>query len=221
MFKNAQEIFDTYVVKANRQFPDQQSKVARVERLRQERRMAMSHGIIQNELDEVQSFDSYSLDRDGKVYFAWYINEDSGYTDEVPVAIQNDIEAEVHLSQDDIQPKCQWILHWLLSPSGAVDGRSKPVWVYVHEVFKNGCDDQGYEMLCIERSSLDRPTKPFNEKEDLFINSFRSVMNREEFAELRGKSNAKWRLKDKMRLTEKFVSELQKDYIRSKKESRI
>ena len=210
--QKAQEIFDTYVMKAKAQFPDQQSKLARVERLRQDWRKAISLGFTKNERGEVQSFGSYRPGRDGKVYFAWYINEDTGYTDEVPTVIQNDIIAEVHLSPEDIKPKRQWILHWLLSPNGTVDGRSKPTWVYIHEVFDNGCDDEDYEMLCIQRSSLFLPPRPFDEKDPHFVKSFRNVMNRDEFSRLRGESDAKWRLKDKVHLTKKYISALQEEY---------
>lgn len=219
--QKALELFDRYVSKAEEQFPDKQSKLKRIEKLRQDWRKAVAQGLTENELAEVQNFSCYRSDRDGRVYLAWYINEDSGYTNAVPVTIQNDIKLEVHLSPDDLKPRSQWILHWLMSHTGAVDGRSKPTWVYIHEVFDNGCDDEGYEMLCIQRSSLFLPPRPFDEEDPHFVESFRKVMNRDEFSRLRGESDAKWRLKDKVRLTKKFISALQEEYGRGLQKGEI
>jgi len=208
--QKAQELFDDYAAKARVQFPDEQSKVIRVEKLRLDRR---KHNMIESESNKVPSFGSYKPSRDGKVYLAWYVKEETGYTDVVPDAIQREIVEEVHLSSDDMKPQCQWILNWLLSPSRFVDGRSKPEWVYVHEVFEDGCDDKGYEMLCIQRASLPVPPKPFDEKEPNFVESFQKVMNRSDFSELREGTNSKWRLQDNIKLTEKFISELHKEYL--------
>lgn len=66
--QKAQELFDRYVVKAESEFPDEQSKLVRIEKLRQDRNKAIEQNLINNEDGEVRKFDSYRPDRDGKVY---------------------------------------------------------------------------------------------------------------------------------------------------------
>jgi hypothetical protein len=208
----AKTLFDKYLTRAKNKFPDKKSKLDRIEKLRKEHRKAISHGLIQQNITRLKSFSDYSHERDGIFYFSWYVNGYTEYTDYVPKNVQDDIAAEVHLSPDDLKPDCQWILYWLKTSSGKVDRRSSPSWVYVHELFENGCSDNGYEMLCLQRKSMHVPKKPFDETDPIFIKAFRNVMNYEKFSTLRGISSDKWRLRDKIEETKQLMVMLQGEY---------
>lgn len=135
------------------------------------------------------------------------------YTDSVPTEIQNDIKEAINLSPDDVKPEHQWILYWKRNQAGKVHGRERPTLVYVHEVFENGCTCEDYDMLCIQRTSKNVPPGPFDESDPYFIKSFRNVMNRAEFAELRGVSDSIWLMQNMIQLTERFISELNNEYL--------
>jgi hypothetical protein len=226
----AQKIFERYVSLARDAFPTEQECIDRVEKLRRQRRHAQAHGVPLPDSDErsgdeptpedlLPTFGHYRPDRDGRVLCAWYgPSGDYDYTDAVPVAVQEDIVYECHVAPDDLNPEDEWILGYRarvnephLTHLG--HGERRPWLFYVHEVFENGCDEEGYETLCIQRESLRVPPKPFDESEPRFVDAFHDVMNREAFRSLRWETNEKrWRLREHTELNSLFFAALQEQY---------
>ena len=212
--KEANDLFNSYLHKAKAQFPNKEKKVKRIEKLRIDHRKAITQKLLPEESKEIRKFSDFNVDSHGMVYFTWHFNEDTDYTDNVPIGVQSDIANELHLSRRDKKPINQWVLTWLASSRGTVDDRSKPSLIYIHEIYENGSSDEGYERLCVERTTLKTPNKPFDENDPKFIEAFRKVIKESQFASLTYENDDEWLISDNEDLMKKLLVCIKDEYIK-------
>ncbi len=214
----ANKLFERYREAAKRQYENYEQKQTKLDFLREKWNKAYAQGLLNDDMEyKIRTFDQYSAEIDGMVYVSYCINEDSQYKD-LDNMIINDIYAEVHLSPNDINPINQWVLLWVVTQRNTVNRRINPWLTYIHEMYENGCNDEGYENLFIQRASLETPPKPFDETDRCFINSFRSVMNQKKYAPLRGihdDENHIWQLRDNREITLRFLADLREEYLKN------
>ncbi|WP_420870908.1 phospholipase D-like domain-containing protein [Halorhodospira halochloris] len=207
LLEEASRLFWEYLQKAKKSYPDERSKRDRLEELREKHRKAIVNQLIHVPLIRAKkSIFDYDPDYDGMVYIAWYVDGEFDYTDAIPQPVQDDIKKEVHLAPTDMRPTNQWILTWKQTSRGYADRRTKPDWVYVHKVFSDACDDEEYEMMCIQCASLTVPQEPFDAKDKVFVDAFWEVIDQPEFEGLRGIENGVWRLRDNQSLMREFLN---------------
>jgi predicted nucleic-acid-binding protein len=220
--ETSRNLFERYINTAQKQYPNKKSKLERIDKLREENRKALAHGIYELEekdMNRVKPFNEYSCERDGLVFFVPYLGGETVYDPSLPEVIMDDIYSIVHLSPKDIKPTSQWILHWKITGKGFVHGKFIIEWVYIHEVFDNGTQDPGYEAVGIQRESLNIPeNKPFDETDPQFLAIFKKVMDKGYYDDLRNGvedelGNCVWTISGNEKLMAEFVSEIHEEYV--------
>ncbi|WP_058553422.1 phospholipase D family protein [Thiohalocapsa sp. ML1] len=223
--RTARDLFDGYAREAEQECPTTRDKLALLHKLRRQRRRAEVYDVSLSDdpppVDAVDRFGDYNVDRDGEVFCAWVMSDETEYTENVPEEVRSAIADEIHLAPDDLDPEQEWFLYYHVhgNDPGLHLGR-RPVLLYVHRLFEDGCTDEGYEKLGVQMSDLRLPKPPFDVEDHCFVQAFREVMSRDEFAVLRGAAaddpgefaEDTWRFNDHRELNRRFLGELKRVY---------
>ena len=180
--KKLNGVFDCLMERAKDQYPTMQSKKTRLEELEKSWGSAISGGIIRGKKSNDQSFENFELLGNSHFYIRCYQPGNFEYADDVK-AIQDLMKEDAHFDRNDKVEKNKWVLLWQMTNSSKPDGRVKPRWLYIHEVFENGIIDEGYEYpkCAMQRNDMETPDPPFEITGDI-ISAFKKVVQEESVA---------------------------------------
>jgi len=180
-------LFNEYVESAGKLYLDTDAKKEKLKDLRK-RHNEQGHPPSENGGNMKRNFMDYDPELDDEFYVAWYSGGVTKYNDafasEIPdISTQEfhkDDYVKEHFSPDDEINVGYWILDWKTNESGRPSKSPKPLWIYVHHVFPNACDDEGYESVAVENPKKYKPGPPFEIDKD-FVGAFSEVIMRDEF----------------------------------------
>ena len=169
---------------------------------------------------EPQLFDSYSIEKNGIFYLVWYEGNREKTNAEAYEKVYGEewesyTENEIDVATDDIQiiSPNNWVLIWKkrITEGEYAHKQTGPEWIYIHRIIKNASGDTNYPHALVQESGVATPPVPF-EIDENFRDSFRKVINRNEFRLYRTQGENIWHTKNTLNLFESFVEELRKEY---------
>jgi hypothetical protein len=162
------KFLDEIVRRATSQYPTTASKLERVAKLQSIWNNAFSRGIIKPQIARVRSIHDFQLTSTEEFYVLWYMNADYDYSPELE-RIKSRIASEIHFHPEDEPKENRFVLTWRKTAHDAVDGRTKPSWMYIHEIFREAivAEDYEYTTAAIQRNDLESPPEPFEITDEL------------------------------------------------------
>lgn len=169
--KNLQEVgafFEVLKKKAQKQYPTQDAKKKQIKELEKNWGAAIANRIVKDGGKMERSFMDFEPLGDDHFYVLWFQSVECDYSDDVK-AVESLVENDIHFAKNDMPGKNKWALLWQLTNSSAPHKKTKPYWLYIHDVFENGVIDEGYEYpkLAIQRKDLEIPQPPFDLTDDV------------------------------------------------------
>ena len=218
------EIFNEILNEAREEFPNEQSKLNALNnlwRIYNKRKSAtLEHGS-----DETTDFEDYDWGKDEHFYMAWY-NEPSArdYTDETKDFCNKTkdlIENDMAFAENDKIDENEWVLCWRCQKNyDKIHRRAKPCWLYIDKVISKGWDDGAnrYTKLAVQLKSYssDRPKPPFEITEE-FIESFRNVVDCEEYKILFNDNPYIASSEKVLGIMPKFLADIKRDMMKKEK----
>lgn len=216
------EIFNEILNEACEEFPDEQSKQKALEKLyiKYNQRKLMG---LERDCNERTDFMDYDWNRDEHFYIDWYTSPDAnGYTDETNEFCEKTddiIENDIAFVENDKIEENKWVLYWKCQEKKEkIDRRQKPSWLYIDKIIHNGWKDEVYTKLAIQLKSFssNRPVPPFEITKD-FTESFRNVIEQEEYKILFNDNPYEASSEDILRIMPEFLADIKKDMTKNGK----
>ena len=156
------QIFDDLKRRAKEEYPTTRAKKVRLKQMEKSWGAAVANGIIRSEKRKTQSFADFELLGEDHFYVLWYQPFECEYSDDVK-AIESLVADDIHFANTDKVEKNKWALIWRITDSNKPHKIEKPIWLYIHEIFKNGVieKDYDYPKCAIQREDLNIPSPPF------------------------------------------------------------
>lgn len=166
---------DDVVRRAHSIYRNDDSKIARVAVLQTLWNEAFSRRIIRPAV-ETNTIKNFVLATKEDFYVLWYMDAEYDYSAEVE-QIESCIENEMHFHPDDKPTANRFVLTWRKASKGTADKRTKPSWMYIHEIFVNGvvAEDYEYTTVAIQRSDLAVPPVPFELSDEVVAKLFKAI----------------------------------------------
>lgn len=168
--------YDDLIGKSKTKYPRTECKKERLSKCFDEWDKAVSNGFVNKNIKE-NSFDSFELFSSDQFYVIWYFDEDLDFSDEIK-DLESRIESHVFLANDDPALKNKWALLWKITNKNMPDKRTKPSWLYIHDIFDHAHDEKenaDYRKVAIQWSDLELPNVPFELTKPV-IDAFRSAV---------------------------------------------
>jgi hypothetical protein len=181
--KKLGETFEALRQRAQRQYPTTKSKRARIRELEIAWGAAIASRIVRNKNSNILAFSDFEPLGEDHFYVLWYQPIKCEYSDDVK-AIESWVVDDIHFARTDKVKKNKWALVWRITESNIPHVKSRPYWLYIHEVFENGVVDKGYKYpkCAIQRKDLDVPSPPFEITDEVAV-VFKKVIQEQEIAE--------------------------------------
>jgi hypothetical protein len=143
---------------------------------------AIANRIVKGESRKERHFVDFEPLGNDHFYVIWYQPMDCEYSEDVK-AIQSLMVDDIHFAISDKPEKNKWALVWLITDTSKPDGRARPHWLYIHEIFEDGVIDEGYEYpkCAIQRKDLEVPPPPFDLTGDV-VAAFKAALREESIA---------------------------------------
>lgn len=215
------ETFNEILNEAREEFPSEQSKLKALNnlwRIYNKRKSAT----LEHCSDETTDFDDYDWSKDEHFYMAWY-NDPSArdYTDETKVfcdKTKDFIENDMAFDENDKIDENEWVLCWRCQKNyDKIHRREKLSWLYIDKIINNGWDDGAdrYTKLAAQLNSCssNRPKPPFEITEQ-FTESFRNVIDREEYKILFNDNPYEASSEKVLGIMPKFLADIKKDMMK-------
>ncbi len=166
---------DDIVRRAQSDYSDKKSKIDKVAIVQILWNKAFSRGIIQPAVEENKIKD-FVLATEEDFYVLWYMGADYEYSTEVE-QIKSCIDSEIHFHPEDEPKPNRFVLIWRKTSKDTADKRTRPSWMYIHEIFKNGvvAEDYEYTTVAIQRNDLAIPPVPFELSDEVVAKLFKSI----------------------------------------------
>lgn len=160
--RKVNKTFDDLKRRAKEQYPTKEAKKERIKELEKTWGAAIANRIVKGENRKGCQFVEFEPLGNDHFYVLWYQPVDCEYSDDVK-AIQSLMVDDIHFARSDKPEKNKWALVWRITDASKPHGRSKPHWMYIHEVFEDGVIDKGYQYpkCAIQRKDLEVPSPPF------------------------------------------------------------
>jgi hypothetical protein len=223
-------IFDSILEKAQNNYPDYQSKEEQLQQLINinalyETEIRPARRIKEPEKPkEPINFLNYNFKVDPNFLVIWYGSVGLDLNNEKwEVALGNGWEKKysdyMGIAKEDIKEKIvkktDWVLVWRCRES---DGKAykgqKPYWLYVHRIILNGSKDKYYPHVLVEEKGETKTEEPFKINDQVFINAFNAIINKDDFAIYRPNDDNIWFAKNTINKFPKIISALQEEYRR-------
>lgn len=221
------EIFNEILNEAYEEFPDVRSKQKALDDLYHiyNKRKSMK---LERGSNEVADFKDYDWNKDEHFYLTYYGTGSGNYTEKTKKSIdEGDDEDCMSFIEDDEIFENKWLLYWKCQNNGnKVDKRTKPSWLYIDKIIPKGFDDGKYDdgtnspytKLAVQLKSLssNRPSPPFEITKD-FIESFRNVIEQEQYEILFNDNPYVASSEDILSIMPEFFADIKKDMIKNDK----
>jgi hypothetical protein len=174
--------FEDLKSRAERQYPTEELKKARLQELEQTWGAAIANRIIRNAHRNTRAFLDFEPLGEDHFYVLWYQPADCKYSDEVKaIERQGLIKDNIHFASADNVEKNKWALLWRITNLSVPHKTEKPYWMYIHEIFENGVIDEGYDYpkCAIQRTDLEVPSPPFKIMHDVAAALKKAVQEKE------------------------------------------
>lgn len=168
--------------RAQEQYPTKESKKIRLNELEKCWGAAIANRIVKGESRKERQFLDFEPLGNDHFYVLCYQPTDCEYSEDVKT-IQSLMVDDIHFAISDEPMKNKWALVWRITDTSKPDGRARPHWLYIHEIFENGVIDEGYEYpkCAIQRKDLEVPPPPFDLTGDV-VAAFKVAVREESIA---------------------------------------
>lgn len=205
-----QEEFQRLRALANIECPGSDAKLKKLGDLKELRKREIDNGTLDCEEDE-QTLSQYNSQKcHDNVYIMWCEEEDperdySSIKKQDPdISTEEEFEEIaanwVNVLESDEIPQRSWVLVWTQTKERIPSRSIKPVWLFVHQVFKNAIlakddDKQKYTKLLVERKPSKEvfplpkgiyqlPPRPFEITKD-FVSAFQEALRSDVFSDFK------------------------------------
>ncbi len=210
IIREAKELYGSYLDKSKKLYDSKEAKIYALDKLwvQYNARIAAGREIAP---DAIRAFADYKPDLHGSFYIMWYGYVDGNIAYEnIPEVVIDEIVSEVHISpEDNIEPE-KWILYWRRNNNNTVNQATNIVWMYIHEIYPGGCDEEGYENLGVQRRSKPLPDEPF-EITNAFQRNFSNMIASNNHNEFRDPQEGDpWLVRNTFNTFTPFIKKLQR-----------
>lgn len=173
--------FNEILTSAKNKYPENDKKMSKLSELYEKWGSAATGDIIKNESTKAK-FSDFELLTNDHFYISWYNEYGTTYSPEAE-KIKSEIDDESHFLPDDNIKKDKWVLSWRLTNKMVPDKKTKPNWVYIHEIISNGIIENDYEYttLAFQKENTTVPEPPFELTADV-ISAFKDAICTEQLS---------------------------------------
>lgn len=174
-------ILDGWRAVSQGQYPTERAKLSKLVEMDAEWAKAIVHGLAPKP-NQVPSILDFSLSQDDDFYVCWYQDsEEPTYSSELRQQSKT-FNDDMHFAKGDVVSPYKWVLAWKATNALRPHLGKAPYWLFIHQVFKNGIVDKGYEypQCGIQRNDLQVPPVPFELTKDV-VAAFRQAMQMPDF----------------------------------------
>ncbi|MFK5968515.1 MAG: hypothetical protein QM487_00075 [Candidatus Marithrix sp.] len=197
------ELYESYIKKSEQLYSSEDSKIEELRNLWDKHNIVRADG-GDNDPKISRTFMEYDPILHEQFYIIGYVEGDIVHTDNIPKIITNKIVDEISLSPKDSIEVGKWVLCWKKNKNNTVNRVTNITWMYIHELYSNGCDEKGYEDVGIQREKMKLPDQPFVLKKG-FKDKFTKIIEGGQYDEFRDSPHGEV---NSSRFTE-FIREIQ------------
>ncbi len=211
IIREASILYESYLKKSKELYPSIERKIFKLNQLWDQYNKKIASG-METKQNISRNFMKYVPELHGNFYVIWYVDGDTSYkTENIPEIVLNEIVSELHFSSEDNIESGKWVLYWKLNKNNTVNQSVNIFWMYIHEIYPDGCDDEGYENLGIQRDSMEIPDEPFKITKK-FKKNFTKIVESGQYDEFRDSQGDTWFVKNTFDRFQPFISEIQSAY---------